>query len=98
MSRPRFHCTPLDPQPGATAVLVDAEARHARQILRLRPGDEVEVFVFERAHQRLLRSDRPIDVGVEVIGERLDRVIVDQRPQFEVVRPRLSGLQDDQLT
>jgi 16S rRNA (uracil1498-N3)-methyltransferase len=44
MSLPRFHCVPLDPQPGTTAVLTDAEARHARQILRLRPGDRAELF------------------------------------------------------
>jgi len=44
MSLPRFHCTPLDPQPGTKAVLTDAEARHARQILRLRSGDRAELF------------------------------------------------------
>ena len=44
MSLPRFHCTPIDPQPGATVALTDAEARHARQILRLRAGDRAELF------------------------------------------------------
>jgi 16S rRNA (uracil1498-N3)-methyltransferase len=44
MSLPRFHSTPIDPTPGTTAVLVDAEARHARQILRMRPGDRAELF------------------------------------------------------
>jgi 16S rRNA (uracil1498-N3)-methyltransferase len=44
MSLPRFHCTPIDPQIGATVILRDAEARHARQILRLRPGDRAELF------------------------------------------------------
>jgi 16S rRNA (uracil1498-N3)-methyltransferase len=44
MSLPRFHCTPIDPQPGSMAILTDAEARHARQILRLRPGDRAELF------------------------------------------------------
>jgi 16S rRNA (uracil1498-N3)-methyltransferase len=44
MSLPRFHCTPIDPQIGATVTLRDAEARHARQILRLRPGDRAELF------------------------------------------------------
>jgi 16S rRNA (uracil1498-N3)-methyltransferase len=44
MSLPRFHCTPIDPQEGATVVLTDAEARHARQILRLRRGDRAELF------------------------------------------------------
>jgi 16S rRNA (uracil1498-N3)-methyltransferase len=44
MSLPRFHCSPIDPRPGATAVLTDAEARHARQILRMRAGDRAELF------------------------------------------------------
>src|SRR5689334_11151845 len=44
MSLPRFHCTPIDPTPGTKAVLTDAEARHARQILRMRPGDRAELF------------------------------------------------------
>ena len=57
MSLPRFHCTPLDPQPGATAVLTDAEARHARQILRLRQGDRTELF-----------DGAGIEVIAEVVG------------------------------
>lgn len=44
MSLPRFHCSPIDPRPGATAVLTDGEARHARQILRMRAGDRAELF------------------------------------------------------
>ena len=44
MSLPRFHCTPIDPRVGATASLTDAEARHARQILRMRAGDRAELF------------------------------------------------------
>jgi 16S rRNA (uracil1498-N3)-methyltransferase len=44
MSLPRFHCSPIDPRPGGRAVLADAEARHARQILRMRPGDRAELF------------------------------------------------------
>jgi 16S rRNA (uracil1498-N3)-methyltransferase len=44
MSLPRFHCTPIDPRVGATATLTDAEARHARQILRMRAGDRAELF------------------------------------------------------
>src|SRR5688572_33004024 len=44
MSLPRFHCTPIDPHAGATVTLTDAEARHARQILRLRAGDRAELF------------------------------------------------------
>jgi 16S rRNA (uracil1498-N3)-methyltransferase len=44
MSLPRFHSTPIDPQPGSQAILTDAEARHARQILRLRAGDRAELF------------------------------------------------------
>jgi 16S rRNA (uracil1498-N3)-methyltransferase len=57
MSLPRFHCTPIDPQPGTTAILTDAEARHARQILRLRPGDRAELF-----------DGAGIEVIAEVVG------------------------------
>jgi len=57
MSLPRFHCTPLDPRPGTTAILTDAEARHARQILRLRPGDRAELF-----------DGAGIEVIAEVVG------------------------------
>jgi 16S rRNA (uracil1498-N3)-methyltransferase len=65
MSRPRFHCTPLDPRPGTTAVLVDAEARHARQILRLRAGDEVELF-----------DGAGIEVIAEVVGEKAQTLLL----------------------
>ena len=57
MSLPRFHCSPIDPQPGTTAILRDAEARHARQILRLRPGDRAELF-----------DGAGIEVIAEVVG------------------------------
>jgi 16S rRNA (uracil1498-N3)-methyltransferase len=65
MSRPRFHCTPLDPRPGTTAVLVDAEARHARQILRLRAGDEVELF-----------DGAGIEVIAEVVGPEAQSLLL----------------------
>jgi 16S rRNA (uracil1498-N3)-methyltransferase len=57
MSLPRFHCTPLDPQAGATVTLTDAEARHARQILRMRAGDRAELF-----------DGAGIEVVAEVVG------------------------------
>jgi 16S rRNA (uracil1498-N3)-methyltransferase len=57
MSLPRFHLTPIDPTPGTSAVLTDAEARHARQILRMRPGDRAELF-----------DGAGIEVIAEVIG------------------------------
>lgn len=57
MSLPRFHLTPIDPTPGTTAVLIDAEARHARQILRMRPGDRAELF-----------DGAGIEVIAEVVG------------------------------
>jgi RsmE family RNA methyltransferase len=59
MSLPRFHCTPIDPTAGSTAVLVDAEARHARQILRMRAGDRAELF-----------DGAGIEVIAEVVGEK----------------------------
>lgn len=59
MSLPRFHCTPIDPTAGATAVLVDAEARHARQILRMRAGDRAELF-----------DGAGIEVIAEVVAEK----------------------------
>jgi 16S rRNA (uracil1498-N3)-methyltransferase len=57
MSLPRFHLTPIDPTPGTSAVLTDAEARHARQILRMRPRDRAELF-----------DGAGIEVIAEVIG------------------------------
>lgn len=57
MSLPRFHSTPIDPTPGTPAVLTDAEARHARQILRMRPGDRAELF-----------DGAGIEVIAEVVG------------------------------
>jgi 16S rRNA (uracil1498-N3)-methyltransferase len=57
MSLPRSHCLPIDPTPGTSAVLTDAEARHARQILRMRPGDRAELF-----------DGAGIEVIAEVIG------------------------------
>lgn len=57
MSLPRFHCSPIDPRPGATAVLTDGEARHARQILRMRTGDRAELF-----------DGAGIEVVAEVVG------------------------------
>lgn len=57
MSLPRFHCSPIDPRPGATAVLTDGEARHARQILRMRAGDRAELF-----------DGAGIEVVAEVVG------------------------------
>jgi 16S rRNA (uracil1498-N3)-methyltransferase len=57
MSLPRFHCTPIDPRPGASVALRDAEARHARQILRMRAGDRAELF-----------DGAGVEVVAEVIG------------------------------
>jgi 16S rRNA (uracil1498-N3)-methyltransferase len=57
MSLPRFHCTPIDPRRGALVRLTDAEARHARQILRMRAGDRAELF-----------DGAGIEVVAEVVG------------------------------
>ena len=77
MSVPRFHCTPLDPQPGARAVLTDAEARHARQILRLRSGDRVGLF-----------DGAGVEVVAEVVGPEgqtlVLRVLEARTPSLEL--------------
>jgi 16S rRNA (uracil1498-N3)-methyltransferase len=77
MSLPRFHCTPIDPIPGTTAILRDAEARHARQILRLRAGDRAELF-----------DGAGVDVIAEVVGPEgqslLMRVLEARTPATEL--------------
>jgi 16S rRNA (uracil1498-N3)-methyltransferase len=44
MSLPRFHHTPIDPVPATTVTLTGSEARHARDVVRLRAGDRAVLF------------------------------------------------------
>jgi 16S rRNA (uracil1498-N3)-methyltransferase len=44
MSLPRFHHAPIEPAPAATVTLTGSEARHARDVVRLRAGDRAVLF------------------------------------------------------
>ena len=44
MTRRRFYAPPSAFNRNGTAVLADEEARHLREVLRLKPGDETFVF------------------------------------------------------
>ena len=54
MSLPRFHHTPIDPTPASTVTLAGAEARHARDVVRLRSGDRA--ILFDGARRRRARG------------------------------------------
>lgn len=69
MSRPRFHVP--EAAPGARVALPDHAAHHAKDVLRLRSGDAVQVFdgsgaEFEGTIERLSRAGVEVHLGAAV--------------------------------
>lgn len=85
MTPRRFYVPPEEWQTG-TLLLPRAEARHAAQVLRLRPGDAVHLFDGKgRSATAVIDSVHGSQVSVREVGGQTDKPMRVPRPDPEII-------------